>query len=230
MSIRLALIPARGGSKRFPRKNVAAFRGVPFVAHAINTARDAKLFDRIVVSTEDAEIARIAKDAGAEVHDRDPKLATDTARVPAVCIAVLDEIEREVPVSAFCLLIPPSPFRRPEHVREAYRLLEASRANGVMSLAEWSHMPLWAVHEVQGVVELFHGQQVIRPRSELPRLYRHNGVVIWMRTAAFRTFPDFYGPDIRPYYMSLEDSVDIDHELDLQFAEFLAVRRSQHGA
>lgn len=230
MSIRLCLIPARGGSKRFPRKNIAPFLGRPLLAATVDVARAAGVFDRIVVSTEDAEIARIAKDAGADVHDRDPQLAADSARLVDVCQAVLDEVERETPVSAFCLLIPTSPFRTAVHVREAYELLVASRANGVMSLAEWPHVPLWAVHEVRGAVTLFHGRKYLRSRGELPRLYRHNGVVLWMRTAAFRRHGDFYCPRIRPYYMSLEDSVDIDHELDLQFAEFLAIRRSQHGA
>ena len=229
MSTRLCLIPARGGSKRFPRKNIAPFRGRPLLAATVEVARDAGVFDRIVVSTEDAEIARIAKDAGADVHERDPRLAGDAARLVDVCRTVLDEIEREVPVPAFCLLIPTSPFRTAEHVREAYRLLD-SRANGVMSLAEWPHVPLWAVHEVRGAVKLFHGRRYLRSRGALPRLYRHNGVVLWMRTAAFRRYGDFYCPRVRPYYMSLEESVDVDHELDLHFAEFLAARKAGHGA
>jgi CMP-N-acetylneuraminic acid synthetase len=227
--MRLCLIPARGGSKRFPRKNVALFRGRPLVGAAVDVARDAALFDRIVVSTEDPEIARIAKDAGAEVHARDRELASDAARLVDVCRAVLDEMERDAPVSAFCLLIPTSPLRTAAHVREAYLLLDR-RANGVMSLAEWPHVPLWAVHEVRGEVRLFHGRRYLRLRGDLPRLYRHNGVVLWMRTAAFRRHGDFYCPRVRPYYMSLEESVDVDHELDLHFAEFLAARKAGHGA
>jgi N-acylneuraminate cytidylyltransferase len=224
---RLCIIPARGGSKRFPRKNVALFDGTPLLVRAVEVAKLTGLFERIVVSTEDSEIALLAKGAGAELHHREASLATDSTRVVDVCRAVFDDpagLGEDVPV--FCVLIPTAPFRTPAHVGEAYALLEARRANGVMSVSEFPHVPFWAVHEARGHVRLFWGKRWLRSRDRLPVLYRHNGVVIWMRTAAFRRYRDFYCPRVLPYYMGPEDSIDIDRPRDLEFAEFLLRRRT----
>jgi CMP-N-acetylneuraminic acid synthetase/RimJ/RimL family protein N-acetyltransferase len=224
---RLALIPARAGSKRFPGKNLAHFAGRPLLARTVDVARDSGLFARIVVSTEDAEIARVAKEAGAEVLAREPRLAADAARLVDVCRATLDELEAQGDaLAAFCLLLPTSPFRTAAHVREAWDRLERTRADGVMSVAEFPHVPLWAVHEVRGRVRLFFGRRWLRSRDRLPVLYRHNGVVLWMRTAAFRRTRDFYGPRVAAYPMTLEASIDVDHPIDLEFAEFLRTRRA----
>jgi CMP-N-acetylneuraminic acid synthetase/RimJ/RimL family protein N-acetyltransferase len=223
---RLALIPARGGSKRFPRKNLAVFDGRPLLARTVDVARETGLFARIVVSTEDDEIAGVATDAGAEVLRRDPRLAADSARLVDVCRVVLDELAQQGElVEAFCLLLPTSPFRTAVHVREAWDVLERRRANGVMSVSEFPHVPLWAVHEVRGSLRLFFGRRWLKSRDRLPRLCRHNGVVLWMKTDAFRRARDFYGPRIAAYPMSLEESVDLDHPLDLAFAEFLKASR-----
>jgi CMP-N-acetylneuraminic acid synthetase/ribosomal protein S18 acetylase RimI-like enzyme len=224
---RLALIPARAGSKRFPGKNLALFDGRPLLARAVDVAREAGLFARIVVSTEDAAIARVAKEAGAEVITREARLAADSARLVDVCLAALDELEAQGDrLAAFCLLLPTSPFRTAGHIREAWDRLERTRADGVMSVAEFPHVPLWAVREVRGWVRLFFGRRWLRSRDRLPALHRHNGVVLWMRTAPFRNARDFYGPRIAPYYMDLRASVDIDHPIDLEFAEFLRTRRT----
>lgn len=223
---RLALIPARAGSKRFPGKNLAVFDGRPLLARAVDVARESSLFARVVVSTEDAEIARVAEEAGAEVLAREPRLAADSARLVDVCLATLDELEAQGDcLAAFCLLLPTSPFRTAAHVREAWDRLERTRADGVMSVAEFPHVPLWAVHEIRGRLRLFFGRRWLRSRDRLPVLYRHNGVVLWMRTAAFRRTGDFYGPRIAAYHMDLQASVDIDHPIDLEFAEFLHTRR-----
>lgn len=222
----LCVIPARGGSKRFPRKNVALFRGKPLVVHAVDVARATGLFRRIVVSTEDPEIARLGGQAGAWVHRRPPALASDGARVVDVCRRVLDDVEGEGDrYDVFCVLLPTAPFRQPVHVRESLGLLEARKANVVMSVMEFPHVPWWAVREVRGYLRLNWGRRVLKSRQRLPVLYRHNGVVLWARTAAFRRYRDFYCPRVAPYRMSPEASIDIDHPLDLEFAEFLAGRR-----
>lgn len=220
----VCIIPARGGSKRFPRKNVALFDGTPFVVRAVEVAHRTGLFTRIVVSTEDPEIARLAVGVGAELHPRPAVLATDSARVSEICRDVL--AAGRVPRGGeFCVLIPPVPFRTSEHVMEAHALL-TPQVQGVLSVSEFPHTPVWAVHEVQGAVRLFWGKRWLQSRDQLPVLYRHNGVVIWMRAAAFRRHGDFYCPRVVPYYMGREESVDIDHPLDLEFAEFLLRRRT----
>lgn len=224
---RLALIPARAGSKRFAGKNLALIEGRPLVARAVDVAREAGLFARIVVSTEDATIAQVAKDAGAEVLARAARLAADSARLVDVCRGVLDELEEQGDcLTAFCLLLPTSPLRTADHIREAWDRMERTGADGVMSVVEFPHVPLWAVREVRGWLRLFFGRRWLRSRERLPVLHRHNGVVLWMRTAPFRRDRDFYGRRIAPYYMSLESSVDVDYPIDLEFAEFLRARRA----
>lgn len=219
---RLAVIPARGGSKRFPRKNIAVFDGAPLLVRTIETAQRAGVFDRILVSTEDAEIGLVAKRAGAEVHDRRADLAADSARLVDVCRGLLDELAGQGErYGAFCLLLPTAPFREPRHVRESLDLLGARRANVVMSVSEFPHVPFWAVTETRGFLRLFWGRRWLKSRMALPALHRHNGVVLWARTEAFRRYRDFYCPRLAPYHMTLEESVDIDQPLDLEFAEFL---------
>jgi CMP-N-acetylneuraminic acid synthetase len=223
---RLALIPARGGSKRFPRKNVALLGGISLVERAVEVARAADVFDRIIVSSEDAEIRGLAARAGAEIHERTDELASDTARVIHVCTAVLgDQAARGESYDVLCVLLPTSPFRRPHHVTESLALLERDRANVVMSVAEFPHVPFWAVHEVRGFLRLFWGRRWLKSRPSLPRLYRHNGAVLWARPDALARYGDFYCPRTAPYYMGLDESVDVDTPLDLEFAQFLWERR-----
>jgi CMP-N-acetylneuraminic acid synthetase/RimJ/RimL family protein N-acetyltransferase len=219
---RLAVIPARGGSKRFPRKNLAVFDGIPLLVRTIECAQRAGVFDRVLVSTEDPEIGLLAKRAGADVHDRSAPLAADSARLVDVCRSLLDELEGQGErYPAFCLLLPTAPFRDARHIRESLALLGARRANVVMSVCEFPHVPFWAVTESRGFLRLFWGRRWLRSRTALPALQRHNGVVLWARTEAFRRQRDFYGPRLAAYHMTLEESVDIDQPLDLEFAEFL---------
>lgn len=227
---RLALIPARGGSKRFPRKNLALFGGVPLLARAVETAHATGVFARVLVSTEDADIALIAKRAGADIHERRADLAGDAARLVDVCRTVLEELAaRGERYDCFCLLLPTAPFREPRHVRESLELLRTRRANVVMSVSEFPHVPFWALAEARGTLRLFWGRRWLRSRTTLPVLYRHNGVVLWARVAAFLRYGDFYCPRVVPYHMGLAESVDIDHPLDLEFAEFLRTRRDHEA-
>ncbi len=219
---RLAVIPARGGSKRFPRKNLAMFDGTPLMVRTIECAQHAGVFDRVLVSTEDPEIELLAKRAGADVHHRSAHLAADAARLVDVCGALLDELAGQGErYPAFCLLLPTAPFREPRHIRESLALLGERRANVVMSVCEFPHVPFWAVTERRGFLRLFWGRRWLRSRPALPTLQRHNGVVLWARTDAFRRYRDFYCPRTAAYPMTLEESVDIDQPLDLEFAEFL---------
>lgn len=225
---RLGVIPARGSSKRFPRKNVALFDGVPLVVRAVRTAHEASLFDAVVVSTEDAEIERLAREAGAEVHRREARLASDEARVVDVCRAVLTERQtRGERFDDFCVLLPTSPFRTARHVRESLALLDERRANVVMSTAVFPHVPWWAVREERGFLRLQFGARTLKSRGTLPVLRRHNGVVLWSRTDAFLRSGDFYGPRVASYPMAQEESVDIDEPLDLEFATFLSARKQE---
>lgn len=135
--MRLAVIPARGGSKRIPRKNVRPFAGRPMIGHAIAVARACGLFERIVVSTDDDEIARVARDAGAEVpFVRPPELADDhAATVPVIAHAVH---AMGLPDSAaVCCLYPAVPLLEADDLRRALAQLQAGATGYVFPVAEF---------------------------------------------------------------------------------------------
>jgi pseudaminic acid cytidylyltransferase len=129
--MRLAVIPARGGSKRIPRKNIRRFAGVPMIAHAIAAARDSGLFARIVVSTDDDEIAEVAREYGAEVPFRRPaELAGDhAATAPVVAHAIQACGAPGESADPVCCLYPCVPLLRPEDLTQALALLEGSGAD-----------------------------------------------------------------------------------------------------
>lgn len=130
--MKIAVIPARGGSKRIPRKNIRPFAGRPMIAYAIDTARRSGLFKHVVVSTDDPEIAAAARNLGAEVPFRRPAELSDdyTPTVPVVAHAITECRALGWPVSQVCCLYPAIPFVRPEDIAEALRLLEQHRNVG----------------------------------------------------------------------------------------------------
>ena len=141
-----AFIPARGGSKGLPRKNLLDFLGSPMVAHAIQVARRADIFDDIYVNTDDDEIARIAEAAGALVIRRPAELGTDTAEVDPLLCWTLDHIEqvRSAPVPDLgALLYCTAPLRQPEDIAATVRLVTTGGFDCALTLVE-DHSYLWS--------------------------------------------------------------------------------------
>ena len=125
MTRRLAIIPARGGSKRLPRKNILPFLGRPIIAHTIEAATESGCFTRILVSTEDEEIADAARAAGADIQQRDPSLATDAATLTDVCLDILASEERAGRAfDTFACLYATAPLRRAEDIVAVTALAE----------------------------------------------------------------------------------------------------------
>ena len=222
----LCIIPARGGSKRFPRKNMALLAGKPLLAYAVESARLSSVFDLVCVSSEDQEILSAARALGADLAlGRPPELATDTAQVRHVCQHVLGHLSGQgKQYEAFAVLLTTNPLRTPQDVRSAVRLLEPGTVNGVMSLVPFSHPPQRAVSISDGFVKPYFGLNQMKPAQQLDPLYRHDGSIIVSRTAEFLRTGEFYGDKIAPYVIPADRSVDIDSPLDLQWAEFLLTR------
>ena len=128
--MKIAVIPARGGSKRIPRKNIKEFSGQPMIAYAIRAARESQLFDRVVVSTDDSEIAEIAINFGAEVPFLRPaELANDhTPTVPVIAHAIRELNEQGAAPDLVCCIYPGVPLIRPEDLAAAYQLLLSTKA------------------------------------------------------------------------------------------------------
>jgi CMP-N,N'-diacetyllegionaminic acid synthase len=217
----VALIPARGGSKGIPRKNLAPLGGRPLLAWTIEAALGSRAVTRTVVSTEDGEIAAAARELGAEVLVRPPELAADDTPMQPVIAHALAELPGH---DVLVLLQPTSPLRRAEDVDEAVDLLLATGADSVVSVVEVPH------RYRPGSLMALDGDRVVRladdhagTRQEKPLVYARNGpAVLALRPDRIGT--DLYGGDCRPYVMGARESLDVDEPFDLELAELLLTR------
>src|SRR5437773_10824444 len=191
----LALIPARGGSKGLPRKNLALLVGQPLLAWTVAAARESECVTRAVVSTDDDEIAEVTRRLGAKVLLRPPELATDETPMRAVVEHALAELGRP---DVLVLLQPTSPLRQARHVDEAVRLLLESGAEAVVSVVEVPHRfapeSLMALDDGR-LVPL--GPAAARRQDKHPVVARNGPAVLALR--ADRIGDDLYGGDCRPY-------------------------------
>jgi CMP-N-acetylneuraminic acid synthetase len=222
----VAIIPARGGSKRLPRKNVALLGGRPLIAHTLEAARASGLFARVIVSTEDREIAAIAAAEGGEVHDRPAALASDTAGVVEVCADVLAGLG-ELP-ETFCCLYATAALRGPADIRGAHALLDPGRCDFVMAVTEYAKTPLQALEETaDGRLRLMWPELVDLPRERRPRIWVDNGSTYWCTTRAFLEARTFYGPGLRGFAMPRDRSVDVDTPDDLALLAYYHGREAR---
>lgn len=213
----LGLIPARGGSKGIPRKNLAPLAGKPLLAWTVDAARGAGELTRIVVSTDDDEIAAAA---GVEALRRPPELAQDDTPMLEVVRHAVDQLAPDVVV----LLQPTSPLRRAEHVDACVRLLLESGADAVLTVVEVPH-----AFRPDSLMDVVDGRLVARAtgvtRQEKPLVYARNGPAVLARRID-RLGDDLYGGDVRPFVMDVRDSLDVDDPHDLELAELLLGSRT----
>jgi CMP-N,N'-diacetyllegionaminic acid synthase len=217
----VALIPARGGSKRLPRKNLRLVGGQPLVARAIAAARDARRIDACYVSTEDDEIAALARSLGAQVLARPPALAGDLAQNDAVARHVLDTLAAEGAMPAVLVLLQPtSPLRTAGHVDECLDAFLGSEALSAMSLCAATHHPGKYVRLENGAVEPYTSDADMEARhQDLAPVFRQNGAIYAVRADAFLRTGRFYLRPCLPYLMTPADSIDVDDEVDLMLAD-----------
>lgn len=215
----LGLIPARGGSKAIPWKNLAPLAGKPLIAWTLEAARASEALTSVVVSTDSDQIAEAA--AGARILRRPAELAGDDTPMRAVVDHALAELGAP---DVLVLLQPTSPLRRSDHIDDAVRLLLDSEADCVVSVVEVPHRfgseSLMALDDGR-LVPL--GPPAARRQDKQP-VYARNGPAI-LAVRPDRLGDDLYGGDCRPYLMRPEDSVDVDEPFDLELAEFLLERR-----
>jgi CMP-N,N'-diacetyllegionaminic acid synthase len=231
----LAVVPARGGSKGIPRKNLQLLGGKPLVAHAVETGLAAGRVDRVVCSTDDAQIADIARAAGAEVPFLRPaELAQDSSEDWPVFMHVLDWFDRQAgwPPDLIVNLRPTSPLRTPRHVDDAIGLLLETGADSVKAvcLARQHPHKMW-LRQADGRIEpylktamrLSRGPDV--PRAELEDIYWQNGVVDVTRREVILEQRVMIGRRVAGLVTEPADSIDIDTPLDLALAELVLARR-----
>jgi len=226
-----AVIPARGGSKRIPEKNLRTVAGKPLIAHTIQQAAAAETIDRAVVSTDDDEIAETARKYNGEVPFRRPAtLATDEARSAPVVEHALNWVEDQgATPSVIVMLQVTTPLRRPEDINGAINVLrQHDDASSVVSVTEFGTPPYWAVEtDEDGYLRNHFDPDALwtneLPRSQdLPALRHPNGAVFAARSGAFRAAESFYTDSTIPYEMPRDRSIDIDEPIDLEIIRALA--------
>jgi pseudaminic acid cytidylyltransferase len=228
----LCVIPARGGSKRLERKNVKPLAGKPMIAYTIEAALDSGVFDRVIVSTEDGEIAAVSEEHGATVpFERPAELASDTAQVVDVVDHALEHYDEQgEEFTELGVLLPTSPLRTAADLRGAAdRFRDSEEAEFLMCVTEYQFSPFEALVERDGWLEEFWDDaSFYETRSQdRPDLVVDNGAAYLMDVDAYRRERIFYGEKLIPYYMPPERSVDIDERFDFEFAEFLLERQAE---
>ena len=217
----VAIITARGGSKRIPRKNIRPFRGRPIIEYSIAAARASGLFAQVMVSTDDDEIAEVSQRAGAVVpFRRSAATATDHATTAEVMLEVLEEYERRGSAWATaCCLYATAPFVTAEKLRRASALLAEGAAEAVIPVTAFS-FPIWRSFKIADQRLAFNWpENALRRSQDLPPAYHDCGQFYFLRTAPFRTQRRMVMDHTLPLVMPETEVQDIDTEEDWEIAE-----------
>jgi CMP-N,N'-diacetyllegionaminic acid synthase len=219
----LALVVARGGSKRVPRKNIRPLGGSPLIEWSINIAKDVPEICDILVSTDDKEIAQVARNKGAMVPWLRPaELATDTASSVDVCLHALKWYEDENGnVDGLMLLQPTSPFRSRGTVLRGIETFCSHQCHAVIGVSKAESHPLWCFKIEGEALQPFIESDGLRMRSQdLPLAYEVNGAFYLISPEDLREQRSFYGRDAVPLVIDApEESIDIDTDWDWKIAE-----------
>ena len=228
----IAVIPARGGSKGVPKKNIREINGIPLLAYTINAARQSSMFDTVIVSTDSEEISRIAIEYGAEVpFIRPADISGDLASSDSVVKHALEYYQkRSISYDVVCKLQPTSPLRSEKHIREAFELFREKEADFVVSFCECEHSPLWSgtLGSDNSIDDFMSNIDKGACRQELPLFYRLNGAIYLAKTERFLENGSFIGKKGFAFIMPQEASVDIDSELDFELAQILIKKRNNN--
>jgi CMP-N-acetylneuraminic acid synthetase len=219
----VGIIPARGGSKGLPRKNITILNGKPLISYSIEAGKKCRFIEEVYVTTEDTEIKTISSEYGAKIINRPNELSTDTALTRDVVLHSLKFLKsKNIVPEYFVLLQPTSPLRTYSHLNECLKEFFASKTVCGISVTKVEHHPYKSFYKESGkLVPLFGVDFLDKPRQLLPSIYRQNGAIYTLRTESFLKHKSFFIDPVFPYFMKKEDSIDIDTYLDLQICEYI---------
>jgi len=216
----VAIIPARGGSKRLPRKNILPLDNKPLIGWTIDAAMNSKYIDEIFVSTDDAVISKTAEHFGLQVPELRPsKLAGDQATTKSVIDYTL---RKYFPCADIVLILQPtSPFRSYEHIDSALKYFEENCADGVVSVTKCEHNPLWSnvLPDNMSMENFLRTGPGCSQKS--PDFYRLNGAIYIYGAKFYLSASNLYSNNTYAYVMDNLYSIDIDTEQDYRYAQFL---------
>ncbi|MED4911295.1 acylneuraminate cytidylyltransferase family protein [Brevibacillus centrosporus] len=223
----LALIPARGGSKGVPRKNIRSLGGKPLIAWTIEEAKKSAYIDRVVLTSDDAEIIQVSKDLGCEVPFVRPKeLAQDDT--PGIT-PVLHAMENLPGYDYIILLQPTSPLRKAEDIDGCILHCIEQKANVCVSVTEQEKSPYWMYQmNAMGQLDPLLSSPGYARRQETPPVYTLNGAIYVANTSWLQEKQTFLSDETLGYVMSKERSIDIDTELDFIVADSLLALRTKN--
>jgi len=222
------IIPARGGSKGLPGKNIIELNATPMICYTLTAAQD--LFDNsiIYVSTDSNEIKRVVEQCGVKINRLRPSdLATDTASIIDVLFDVLNNDIQDLP-DYIILMQPTSPFRNSSHLSEALRLVSQD-VDMVVSVCESHANPYWNLFEENSAGFLVKSKEGdYTRRQDLPSVYTYNGAIYIIKTQSLIDKKSLKFEKIVKYVMDKQSSVDIDDILDFKFAQLLMGKNGQN--
>jgi CMP-N-acetylneuraminic acid synthetase len=215
-------IPARGGSKRFPRKNLSLLGGRPLLAWTLEAARASGVFSTIALSTDDAEISAIGGALGVRVIERPAALGADDVTVVDVLLATLDELEAGGErFDAAYVLMPTSPFRSAATIVRAFEAFRAGGASALISVMPQEYPPEWTLEIEGGWLRARDAERYVKPRVELTASFRGDGAHLIAAVETLRRNREFLGTETIAFRSPDAERIDIDTPRDLAFAEFL---------
>ncbi|PIN86337.1 acylneuraminate cytidylyltransferase [Candidatus Woesearchaeota archaeon CG10_big_fil_rev_8_21_14_0_10_44_13] len=227
----VSIIPARGGSKGIPRKNIKLLAGKPLIAHTIEQSVNSKLVSRTIVSTDDKEIADISKKYGAEVVIRPAELAVDTAPSEPTIIHVLDTLkEKEGWVPDFVVFLQcTSPLRKKKDIDNAIQKLIDEKADSLLSVCN-NHAFIWKFDKNKGTAVSVNYDYKHRPRrQDREPEYKENGSIYVTRPEIWRKENNRLGRKIALHVMEVDDSWEIDDPFDFWLIEQVINHRKKSG-
>lgn len=217
----IAIIPARGGSKRLPKKNIRDFLGRPIISYSIKAALNSKCFSEVMVSTDDEEIAEIAKSYGASVPFlRSSNNSNDFATLAHVAEEVLLKYkEMGKKFRYFCCVLPTAPLLSPKKIQEGYDLLLKTRSDGVIPVVQFSYPIQRALKISNNKLKMFSRKSYNTRSQDLPLAYHDSGQFYWLKSSIFLKKRKFFIGNTRVIQLSEMEVQDIDIEEDWSIAE-----------
>ncbi len=216
----ICIIPARGGSKRIPRKNILSFNGKPLIAWSIETALSSNVFSKVIVSTDDREIADVSKNHGADVpFIRDANLADDFTTTADVILDAMSWIEQ---TEHACCLYPTAPLLKVEDIQSAYEKLKQEKVDCILSVTEFDFHPLRAFETSDdGKLDFKWPENALSRSQDLPNLLHDAGAFYFFNSEAFLNQKKLIMENTIGHQIERSRAVDIDTPEDFEFAKQL---------
>lgn len=218
----VAIITARGGSKRIPRKNIKNFFGKPIIGYSIEAAIKSEIFDYVMVSTDDQEIAEVAKEFGADIpFFRSEKTSDDYATTSDVIIEVINELKKHgKSFDNICCIYPTAPFLTDKVLCESFDRFESSKAYALVPVIQMSYSPQGFMKKNEdGFIDFVHPELKFVRSQDIPDIYYEVGQFYWMKTEEFLKSKSVIMDKTFGFEISELHTQDIDNQIDWELAE-----------